>query len=99
ALGVLHPRLSPDGSTIACSFQGAIWVLPRQGGTMKCLTHGEGLDTEPAWSPNGKLIAFIRSPGQGAGELHLIRAADGSPVAVPKHGQVRGPFNCQRLEF
>lgn len=34
AIGAVHPRISPDGSTIAFSYQGAIWTVPRSGGTM-----------------------------------------------------------------
>src|SRR5262249_47553581 len=60
ALGAIQPRLSPDGSTIAFSYQGEIWTAPRIGGTMTLLTPSEGADTEPAWSPDGKRVAFLR---------------------------------------
>src|SRR4051794_40312772 len=60
ALGAIQPRMSSDGSTIAFSYQGEIWTSPRTGGTMTLLTPGQGADTEPAWSPDGKRIAFIR---------------------------------------
>src|SRR5437762_2835728 len=33
ALGAIHPRISPDGKTIAVSYQGAIWTMPQAGGT------------------------------------------------------------------
>ncbi len=32
--GAVHPRLSPDGDHIVCSYQGAIWRLPVGGGVM-----------------------------------------------------------------
>ena len=60
AIGAIHPRLSPDGNTLAFSYQGEIWTAPRTGGTMTLLTPSEGFDTEPAWSPDGKRIAFVR---------------------------------------
>ena len=31
AIGAIHPRLSPDGATVAFSYQGGIWVTPRGG--------------------------------------------------------------------
>src|SRR5207247_2288968 len=62
ALGAIHPRISPDGKTIAISYQGAIWSVPQEGGMMTRLTDGEGFDHEPTWSPDGKSIAFVRGP-------------------------------------
>src|SRR5262249_20723581 len=61
AFGPIPPRLSPDGSTIAFSYQGEIWTGPRTGGTMTLLVPSEGFDTEPAWSPDGKQVAFVRA--------------------------------------
>src|SRR5262245_36658833 len=60
ALGAIHPWLSPDGDAVAFSYQGGILVAPRGGGTMTLLSAGEGNDTEPAWSPDGKRVAFVR---------------------------------------
>src|SRR5262245_16040108 len=99
AVGAIHPRISPDGSTIAFSYQGAIWTTPRAGGTMTRLTDGPGLDIEPAWSPDGKRIAFVRSPNMNGGDLHLIEAADGKDVRLPKPVVARGPYNFQKLYF
>ena len=32
AIGAIPPRLSPDGASVAFSYQGGIWVAPRGGG-------------------------------------------------------------------
>ncbi|MCI0460378.1 MAG: CehA/McbA family metallohydrolase [Gemmataceae bacterium] len=98
AIGAIHPRIAPDGKTIAASYQGAIWVVPAAGGVMTRLTDGEGFDHEPAWSPDGKRLAFVRGPNQQGGELRLMQA-DGKPVALPRAVQVQGAYNFQKLEF
>src|SRR6516165_5131777 len=99
ALGAIHPRISPDGKTIALSYQGAIWTLPAAGGVMTRLTDGAGFDHEPAWSPDGKSIAFVRGPNQFGGELHVIDAVAGKDMALPKPIQVRGTYNFHKLDF
>jgi len=99
AFGGLQPRISPDGGTIAFSYQGAIWRVPRAGGTMTRLTDGRGFDSEPAWSPGGKRLAFANSTNTLGGELRLVAAADGKPLPLPKNVQVRGTILYYKLEF
>src|SRR5262245_36237616 len=72
--GPIDPRLDDAGQTIVFSYQGALWRMPRSGGAMTRLTGGPGFDIAPAWSPDRKRIAFIRSAGFAAGALRLIRA-------------------------
>src|SRR6516165_5293503 len=98
AVGGIQPRISPDGSTIAFSYQGALWLIPRGGGTMTRLTEGPGFDIEPAWSPDGKRLAYVHSPNTLGGELRLIDVG-GKPIPLPKPVHVRGTILYYKLEF
>src|SRR5439155_10044684 len=84
AFGGIQPAISPDGRTIALSYQGAICQMPADGGTLTRLTRGEGWDIEPAWSPDSKHIAYINAPAFNIGPVRIIAAEDGSPVNMPK---------------
>ena len=70
--------LSPDGRTIAIDLLGRIWTLPRTGGTAKVLTDEFGDARQPAWSPDGKRIAF-QSYRDGTWHIWTV-AADGSSL-------------------
>jgi len=93
AFGAIHPRIARRGDAIVFSYQGAIWRLPREGGVMKRLTRGAGFDLEPAWSPDGKRIAFINSQNFFGGELRIVNAEDGSAVEVPAKVQAQGKLH------
>jgi hypothetical protein len=90
AFGPIHPRLSDDGARIVFSYQGALWWMPRERPRpgeprrMTRQTDGAGFDVEPAWSPDGRRIAYINSPGFLGGPLRFIRADDGTPLPLPK---------------
>ena len=69
----LHPRFSPDGSTIVLAtdaltvpFNFRLASMPSTGGSMTQLTFtadGGVLDTDPVYSPTGNKIAFARFDG------------------------------------
>jgi hypothetical protein len=63
------------------------------------LTAGPEFDVEPAWSPDGKQIAFVRSPNMGEGELHLIDAEQGTELPLPAPVRAVGTILFNKLHF
>ncbi len=92
ATGVVEPRISPDGQSVAGSYQGSIAVVSLKTGAMRILTHGEGWDVSPVWSPDGKRIAYIKSPNHSAGRLAILNTVDGSEVKLPVAVGTRSPI-------
>lgn len=58
-LRTLDPCLSPDGKTIAFSWQGDVWTVATEGGMARRLTVHPAEDTSPKWSPDGSRIFFV----------------------------------------
>ena len=59
-----RPDISPDGSRLVfSSYQGqsrnSLWLMPAAGGDAFPIAYGDGDQTYPRWSPNGRQIAFI----------------------------------------
>jgi tricorn protease len=64
--------LSPSGARVALEFRGEIVTVPREKGDDRNLTQSPGVhDRSPAWSPDGKWIAYFSDAG---GEYALVLA-------------------------
>lgn len=69
------PSLSPDGKTLAFSWQGDLWLVGAQGGEARRLTVHPATDQMPRWMPDGKTLYFA-SNRYGSFDVFTI-GADG----------------------
>lgn len=74
---------SPDGKSIAFTALGRLYVAAAKGGAPRLLFDGDAF--QPAWSHDGKTIAFIRWTQQGGG-LWAIPAKGGTPRRLTERG-------------
>ena len=84
------PALSPDGGTVAFSWQGDIWTVPVEGGLATRLTVHEGYDAHPRWSPDGSRLVFTTARF-GSEDLFVIGARGEAPRRLTYHSAPDGP--------
>ena len=83
-LWMRYPTISPDGSTIAFTYKGSIYVVPATGGEAQCITPAESYDYNPVWSPDSKSIAYS-SDRYGNFDVFTISKNGGTPKRVTTH--------------
>jgi Tol biopolymer transport system component/imidazolonepropionase-like amidohydrolase len=55
--GIMHPVVSPDGRQVAFAAVGDLWLMPI-GGAPRRLTNDAWVETDPAWSTDGRFLAY-----------------------------------------
>lgn len=86
------PAISPDGSVVVVSlihpdlesdeYVGHLWRAPADGSAPpRPFTRGHR-DTAPAFSPDGRWVAFLRAEPKGRPQLHVVEAGGGEPVRL-----------------
>lgn len=88
---VSTPTVAPDGSRAvvavtrpdldADSYVGQLWSVPLTNGSPSRITRGFR-DSEPQFSPDGSLLAFLRAGHKDAPQLFVMSAEGGEPVKV-----------------
>ncbi|MBL8269158.1 MAG: PD40 domain-containing protein, partial [Steroidobacter sp.] len=79
--GVQDPAVSNDGKTVAVGLLGQIWLVPIEGGVARQLTSGSGWRSHPAWSPDGRFLAYAYQHRTGT-DLVVRSLGDGTERTV-----------------
>jgi dipeptidyl aminopeptidase/acylaminoacyl peptidase len=89
------PTVSPDGrmAVVAVTrpdleideYRGRLWAVPTDGSApARPLTSG-GRDSAPAFSPDGRWLAFLRAEPAGKPQIMLLPTAGGAPRRLTDH--------------
>ncbi|MBP97567.1 hypothetical protein CMK18_16570 [Candidatus Poribacteria bacterium] len=76
-----NPNISPDGSQIAFSWRGDIWISSIGGGVAKQLIQNLAQDIQPKFSPDGSKVALV-SNREGINQVFVISTTGGYPKQV-----------------
>ena len=77
-----EPTIS--ATQVAFAYANDIWVVGREGGQARRLTSFPGTESRPAFSPDGKWIAFTASYG-GNPDVYVVPAEGGEPRRLTWH--------------
>lgn len=91
-LWMRHPALSPDGKTIAFSYQGDIYTVPMQGGEARAITIHEAYESHPVWNPTSDTLAFASSR-YGNDDVFIVSAKGGTPTRLTYHSSGDTPYD------
>ena len=75
---IRYPAVSPDGKRVAFTAFSKLYIMDLPSGTPKRLTSGNDGEFMPAWSPDGKAIAYVTWTTQG-GNIYTVQPDGGSP--------------------
>lgn len=99
-----QPVISPDGSAVAYVVQTddldadrveqTLWLVPTGGGNARRLTDGVG-DCAPAWSPDGRLLAFLRTT-DGRPQIWLLDVGTSEARQLTRRPAERAPRRSAR---
>jgi Tol biopolymer transport system component len=84
---IQDPVESPDGKQLAFSALTHLYRLDLPSGKPRRVTSGNAGEFQPAWSPDGKTIAYVTWTNQG-GQLWKVPTAGGTPQQLSKSSGV-----------
>ncbi len=90
-LWLRYPALSPDGKTIAFTYQGDIYTVPTQGGEARRLTSTTAYESSPVWSPDSKHIAFTSDRYRTGTNIYIMAASGGEARQLTFHSGTEIP--------
>ncbi|HEV8482417.1 MAG TPA: amidohydrolase family protein [Blastocatellia bacterium] len=77
------PALSPDGKQVVFSCLNKLWIMDLPSGTPRRLTTSSAGEFMPAWSPDGRYIAYVTWTGSG-GNIFRIASGGGQPEQLTR---------------
>jgi hypothetical protein len=80
---IMDPVESPDSKRLAFSAMTHLYAMDLPHGQPQRLTSGGGHEFQPAWSPDGKFIAYVTWSSEG-GRLWKVPSGGGTPVQLSK---------------
>ncbi len=78
-----HVATSPDGSQVAFSALGRLWLTAADGsGTARRVTDADEVEAFPKWSPDGRSLVYATWDDEAMGAVKVVPAVGGTPRAV-----------------
>lgn len=78
---IRHASISPDGSTIAFSYQGDIYTVSANGGEARQITTNPAHEADPIWTPDGSFIVFS-STREDSKDIWKVSPRGGTPTRL-----------------
>jgi Tol biopolymer transport system component len=82
------PSATAVNGRLAFSMRSDLFTIRPDGGGLRRLTSGAGVDDDPAWSPDGRWIAFTRTlPKSGQSSIWVVRETGGAPRLLVRNAR------------
>ncbi|MBO6168720.1 MAG: PD40 domain-containing protein [Bacteroidales bacterium] len=83
--------ISPDGQTVAFSYQGDIFTVSSAGGAAKQITSSPFYEADPLWSADGSSLVFS-SFREGSKDIWTVPSSGGTPLRLTTYQGAETPL-------
>lgn len=81
------PDWTAGGDSLSFSYRGYIWTVPAGGGTARQVTTGPGYHSQPAWSPDGRWLAYTSDVDRNL-DVWVLDTRTGERRRITEHGHI-----------